>query len=128
MNKEESLQRTGVIVDAAIKVHSTLGPGLLESVYQACLAYELRSRGLQVLTEVQVPIVYGDVVLEEAFRIDLMIDDEVIVEVKAVQALHPAHASQLLTYLRLSRLHVGLLFNFHEPRLRDGIKRVVNNW
>lgn len=128
MEPEEDRRRTGVIVDAAMKVHSELGPGLLESVYRVCLACELRFRGLQVRTEVHVPIVYRDVVLEDALRIDLMIDEQVVVEVKAVQAIHPVHLSQLLTYLRLSKRRIGLLFNFHEPRLKDGIKRVMNGW
>jgi GxxExxY protein len=128
MDRAESVHRTGTIVDAAMKVHSALGPGLLESAYQACLAHELRQRGLQVRTQVVLPLTYGEVVLNEAYRIDLMIDEEVVVAVKAVEALLPVHRFQLLTYLRLSGRRVGLLFNFNEARLRDGIKRMVNDW
>ncbi|MBC7895898.1 MAG: GxxExxY protein [Cytophagaceae bacterium] len=127
MDRLESQRRTGIIIAAAIQVHSTLGPGLLESAYLTCLAYEIRRRGLEVRTQVSLPIMYGELVLDQAYRIDLVVANEIFVEVKAVQAIVPVHHSQLLTYLRLGGKHVGLLINFHEARLRDGIKRIVNN-
>ena len=114
---------TGLIITAAMKVHTVLGPGLLESVYQACLAHELRKQGLRVLTEVELPVVYDGEEIELGFRIDLLVDDLVIVEVKCVDVLHRMHQAQLL---RLSRKQVGLLINFHVPHLRDGIKRMVD--
>jgi GxxExxY protein len=117
---------SGAIVDAAIKVHRCLGPGLLESAYEACLAYELRQRGLKVMVQVGLPIRYGDVELEVGYRIDLLVEDLVIVELKAVEALHPLHQAQVLSYLKLSGLKVGLLINFNVQRLRDGIKRLAN--
>ena len=117
---------TGLIITAAMKVHTVLGPGLLESVYQACLAHELRKQGLRVLTEVELPVVYDGEEIELGFRIDLLVDDLVIVEVKCVDVLHRMHQAQLLSYLRLSRKQVGLLINFHVPHLRDGIKRMVD--
>lgn len=119
---------TGTVVDAAMKVHTALGPGLLESAYQACVAYELRQRGLNVQTEVPVPIVYGDVRLEVGYRIDLLVEESVVVELKAVEKLLPIHEAQLLSYLKLSDNRVGLLINFHVEHLKDGIKRRVNNF
>ena len=117
---------TGHVVDAAMRVHSALGPGLLESAYQACLAHELRKRGLQVLVQIPVPIIYDGVSIELAYRLDLLVDDIVIVELKTVTKLLPIHEAQLLSYLRLGRKPVGLLINFHMMHLRDGIKRMVN--
>jgi GxxExxY protein len=119
-------QVTGLIVTAAMKVHSLLGPGLLESAYQACLAHELRKQRLRVLTEVQLPIVYDGEEIELGYRMDLLVEDLVIVEVKCVEALHRVHHAQLLSYMRLSRRQVGLLINFHVSHLRDGIKRMVD--
>lgn len=115
------------IVDAAMAVHTALGPGLLESAYQASLAYELRCRGLAVDTEVPLPVNYRDIRLEIGYRIDLLVENEVIVEVKSVDAVIPIHQAQLLSYLRLSQKKLGLLINFNVPHLRDGIKRLVNN-
>ena len=115
---------SGQVVDAAMRVHSTLGPGLLESAYRACLAYELRSRGCRVVEELALPIRYHDVYVEAGYRIDLLVDDAVIVELKTVAALLPVHEAQLLSYLRLSALRTGLLINFHVPRLKDGIRRM----
>lgn len=109
-----------------IKVHSLLGPGLLESAYQACLARELTSRNFQVATEVPLPVVYEGQKLEVGYRIDLIVEGRVVVEVKSVEAIHPIHQAQLLTYMRLSRINVGLLINFNVLRLRDGIKRMVS--
>jgi len=117
---------TGVIVNSAMKVHSLLGPGRLESAYQACLAYELRNRNFEVATEVALPVIYEGQKLEVGYRIDLVVEGRVVVEVKSVEAIHPIHQAQLLSYLRLSEIHVGLLINFNVLRLRDGIKRMVD--
>ncbi len=119
---------TGQIVDASIKVHKELGPGLLESAYETCLAYELRRRGLKVETQVIMPIEYHGVKLDAGYRIDLIVEDLVIVELKAVEKLIPIFDAQLLSYLRLSKLQVGLLINFHVLQLKDGLKRMVNNF
>ena len=118
---------TGHIVDAAIRVHSALGPGLLESAYKACLVHELRKRGLTILTEVPVPIVYEGIVVDVGYRMDLLVEDVVIVEVKAVGKLSPVHDAQLLSHLVLSGQKVGLLINFHVRFLKHGIRRMVNN-
>jgi GxxExxY protein len=118
--------RTGQVVDAALRVHSALGPSLLESAYEACLAYELRKRGLQVRTQEPVSIMYEDVRIELAYRVDLIVDGVVLVELKAVSRLLPIHETQLLSYLRLGKYPVGLLLNFHELHMKDGIKRLIN--
>jgi GxxExxY protein len=118
---------SGVIVDVAYKVHTTLGPGLLESVYETVMDVELRRRKLEVRRQVIIPIIYDDgVVLEEGFRADLIVEDKVIVELKSVENLHPVHKKQLLTYLRLADKKVGLLINFNVPLIKDGITRIVN--
>ena len=117
---------SGIIVGAAIEVHKALGPGLLESAYEACLAYELRERGLVVRTQVELPIVYKNVRLEPGYRIDALVDEAVVVELKTVTKLLPVHDAQLLTHLRLSHRRLGLLLNFYVPVMRDGIKRIVN--
>jgi GxxExxY protein len=109
-----------------MKVHSVLGPGLLESAYQACLAHEIRNRGLAVASQVPLPVVYEGHKLEVGYRIDLVVEGRVVVEVKSVEALHPIHEAQLLSYMRLSGLRVGLLINFNVLHLRDGIKRMVD--
>ena len=119
-------QISGIILDAAIAVHTALGPGLLESAYQACLAYELTSRGLRLQTQVPLPIKYRGVCVDAAYRIDLIVEDLVIIEIKAVERLLPIHEAQLLSYLKLSDTHLGLLINFHVLRLKDGYKRIVN--
>lgn len=116
---------TGIIVDAAMKVHSTLGPGLLESAYEVCLTHELRKRELDVMTQVVVPIVYDGVSLEKAYRLDILVEG-VVVEVKTVAKVMPVHHAQLLSYLRLGGHPVGLLLNFQVARMRDGIVRVAN--
>jgi GxxExxY protein len=123
-------QVSGSVVTAAMRVHSLLGPGLLESAYQACLAQELRNRGLLVETQVGLPVVYEGEKLDLGYRIDLLVENLVIVEIKCVEAIHPVHEAQLLSYLRLSRKNVGLLINFHVARLKDGIQRMVDgkNW
>ena len=117
---------TGIIIDAAPAVHSTLGPGLLESAYLACLAQELRARGLKVETQVGLPVIYRGIRVDIGYKIDLVVEGTVVVEVKAISRLLPVHEAQLLSYLRLSDRRVGLLINFHVSRLKDGIKRMVN--
>jgi GxxExxY protein len=118
---------SGTTVDAAIRVHSALGPGLLESAYETCLAYELRERGLLVRTQVALPVVYKTIQMDLAYRIDLLIEESIVVELKTVSKLLPIHEAQLLTYLKLSGHRIGLLLNFHVPLMREGIKRMVNN-
>ena len=125
---QPDVQWTADIVDAAILVHSTLGPGLLESAYVHCLAHELRARGYHIEEEVPIPIVYRGHRLDVGYRVDIIVNATVVVEVKAAARLLPVHQAQLLSYLRLSRLRVGLLINFHEARLKDGIRRMVNDW
>lgn len=119
---------TGQIVDAAIHVHTALGPGLLESAYRICLAIELRKRGLKVLIEIPVSFVYEGVEIENAYKIDMLVNDCVIVETKAVSKLNGIHEAQLLSHLRLADKRVGLPLNFHEAHLRDGIRRMVNKF
>ena len=117
---------TGAVVNSAMKVHTLLGPGLLESAYQACLAHELRSRGFEVAIEVPLPVVYEGHKLEVGYRIDLVVEGRVVVEVKSVEIIHPIHEAQLLSYMRLSGISVGLLINFNVLCLRNGIKRMVD--
>jgi len=114
------------IVDAAFRVHTTLGPGLLESVYHAVLAYELSQRGLRMVSQHPIPVVYGNLRIDTGFRADLIVEDKVIVELKSVEVLAPVHRKQLLTYLRLADKRLGLLINFQVAMIRDGIVRVVN--
>jgi GxxExxY protein len=113
------------IIGAAVDVHRTLGPGLLEQAYSRCLAWELGQRGLKVEREVALPVVYKTVRLDMGYRIDLLVDRAAIVEVKAVERLHPLHHAQLLTYLKLTGLTRGLLLNFCAPTMKDGVHRVV---
>lgn len=115
------------VVDAAIAVHRALGPGLLESVYEQCLAHELGLRGVEARRQVAVPVSYRDLRLESGFRLDLLVAGTVIVEVKAVELLLPVHTAQILTYLKLARLPIGLLINFNVPMLKDGIRRFVRS-
>lgn len=127
MPPRELLNRiTGEIVDAAIHIHRQLGPGLLESVYEAALTYELRKRGWRVETQHPIPVCWEDVRLEIGFRADLVVERLAFVEVKSVDAIAPVHKKQLLTYLRLTDTRVGLLINFNVELLKDGIKRIVN--
>ena len=114
------------IVDAAFRIHTTIGPGLLESVYETLLSYELGRRGLGTLRQQPIPVVYEGIRIEAGFRADLIVEDKVIVEIKSVEALAPVHKKQLLTYLRLADKRLGLLINFHVPLIRDGITRIVN--
>ena len=113
------------VVDAGLKVHRALGPGLLEAAYEHCLAYELEGRGLPVERQLPLPIVYEGLRLEGAYRLDLLVGRSVIVEVKAVEALSRLHEAQLLTYLKLSRLRLGYLMNFNAVQLRQGLRRFV---
>lgn len=114
------------IVDAAYKIHCALGPGLLESAYLAILAYELRRRGLTVDTERELPVTYDRVHISVGFRIDMIVEEKVIVELKSVEKVSPVHKKQLLTYLRLADKRLGLLINFGEAYIRDGIHRIAN--
>jgi len=115
-----------LIVPAAMKVHSALGAGLLENGYEACLAYELAKRGLMVERQVSMPVVYESVRLDVGYRIDLLLGQKVVVEIKAVDRVIPAHLAQILTYLKLGGFKLGFLLKFNVPHMRDGIKRVVN--
>ena len=119
---------TREIIGAAIKVHRALGPGLLESAYEACLAYELQSLGMKIERQKSVPLIYDDVKLDCGFRADLVVENRVIVETKCKDVLHPVDDAQLLSHLRLLNIPVGLLINFHVVILKNGIKRLVNNY
>lgn len=116
------------IIHASIKVHSTLGPGLLESAYQKCLTYELRQIGHDVNCEVTLPIRYGPIRIDAGYRLDMLIDDSVIVENKTVEALSPIHEAQLFTYLKIKKLQLGYLLNWNVPLMKQGIKRMINNY
>lgn len=119
---------TQSIIGAAIEVHRRLGPGLLESAYRVCLAYELRKRGFEVEEEKPISVVYDEIKLECGFRADLIVNNLVVVELKAKTSIHPVDKAQTLSHLRLTGLHVGLLMNFHDVKLVDGIHRIVNNY
>ncbi len=116
------------IIGAAIEVHRRLGPGLLESAYETCLAYELRQNGFKVEMQKPLPLVYRDVKLDCGYRLDLVVEDSIVVEIKAIDQLAPIHDAQLLSYLRLSGKRVGLLINFHVRVLKSGLKRIVNDF
>ena len=116
------------ILGCAIKVHSALGPGLLESTYEVCLVHELSKAGLTVARQVALPVVYDNMELDAGYRIDLLVSDIVILELKVVEKLLPIHTAQLLSYLKLSKRKLGYLLNFNSVHMRDGIKRVVNNF
>ena len=117
---------TDVIINSAIEVHKALGPGLLESAYEACLAYELRNRGLQVESQKPLPLTYKDITLDCGYRIDLVVDNIVLVELKAVDAISPIHQAQVLSCLKLSGIKVGLLMNFNVKLLKNGLHRFIN--
>jgi GxxExxY protein len=119
-------QVSGAIISSAMHVHSVLGPGLLESAYQGCLAHELKKRGFEVASQVGLPVIFDGEKIELGYRIDLIVENLVIVEVKSVEAIHPVYQAQLLSYMRLSGIGVGLLINFYVLHLRDGIKRMVD--
>ena len=114
---------TGAIVDESLRIHRDLGPGLLESVYEACLCVELRKRGIRYKSQAPIPLVYEGVAIEAGLRLDLLVEGSIVLEVKSVERLLPVHQSQLLTYLKLADLHLGLLINFNVRHLRDGIRR-----
>ncbi len=117
---------TRTIIGAAMKVHSTLGPGLLESAYEACLLFELHDAGLKAESQVPLPVIYKGVRIDLGYRLDLVVEDSVIVELKSVEAIEPVHKAQLLSYLKLSARHVGLIINFNVVHLKDGIQRLVS--
>ena len=114
------------VLDAAFKVHTALGPGLLESVYEACLAYEIRKSGIKVETQVALPVIYEGVQVDAGLRMDMLIEKCVIVELKSVDTLIPVYEAQLLTYLKLKKIRLGYLISFNVPHLRDGFKRMVS--
>ena len=126
--KKRINQVTEQIIGAAIQVHRTLGPGLLELAYEACLVYELQQRGLNYEQQKPLPLVYQGVKLDCGYRLDILVERMVIVELKAVEQLHPIHEAQLLSYLKLANCRVGLLLNFNVTLLKNGIKRLVNNF
>jgi GxxExxY protein len=116
-----------IVFDAALKVHQNLGPGLLESAYEECLYYELKKTGLSVQKQKSLPLIYEDVKLEVGYRVDIMLENKLIVEVKAVDAFNDVHLAKVLTYLKLSNCKLGMLINFNVALIKNGIKRVVNN-
>ena len=116
---------TTIVLGAALQVHKALGPGLLESAYEECLTRELEIRELSVKRQVPIPVVYKDIRLECGYRLDLLVEDQIIVEVKSVEALAPVHEAQMLTYLRFGRKHLGLLINFNVKLLKDGMRRFI---
>jgi GxxExxY protein len=119
---------SGEVIGSAIEVHRVLGPGLLESAYEECLAWELEHRGLKVKRQVAIPVRYKELSIAEGYRIDMLVNDMVILELKCVDALQPIHAAQVLTYLKMTGLKLGLLLNFRVDVMRKGIKRIVNNF
>jgi GxxExxY protein len=119
-------QLTQIIIGCAIDVHRQLGPGLLESAYQECLLYELEQYGLDIKREVPMPIVYKEVKLNHGYRIDLLVENKIVIELKAVECLNEVHLAQTLTYLRLGKFKLGLILNFHTAVLKKGIRRVIN--
>ena len=116
------------VVDAAFKVHSSLGPGLLESAYETCLAHELTKRGYRVERQKAQPVIYDGLEIEVGYRLDLLVEDLIIIELKAVEQLAPIHQAQLLTYLKLSSKQLGFLMNFNVPLIKDGIRRIANHF
>lgn len=119
---------SNIVIGAAIEVHKTLGPGLLESVYEECLKTELQSKGVQVECQVSLPLIYKGMVTSKEFRLDMLVEDELIIELKAVDEIKEVHEFQLLTYLKLTNKGMGLLVNFNVPLLKDGIRRKINGY
>jgi iron complex transport system substrate-binding protein len=119
---------TGIIIQESIKIHTDLGPGLLESVYEELLAYRLNKRGLIIKRQTPIPLFYEAIKMDIGFRSDLIVNDKVIVEIKSIETISPVHPKILLTYLKLTGITVGLLINFNEAILKNGIKRIVNNY
>jgi GxxExxY protein len=128
MNKEQINKLSGIILDSSIEVHKILGPGLLESVYEICLCKEFDLRAVRYKRQVTLPIEYKGEELDADFRIDILVEDEIIIELKSVEILHPVFEAQLLTYLKLADKRLGLLINFNVPRLIDGFKRMINGY
>ena len=128
MDADELNHISYLIIQAGIEVHKTLGPGLLESVYRRCMLYELDARNLTVKTQMRVPIRYKHLILEGFYQLDLLVNEAVVVELKAVEAVHPVHRAQVLSYLRLMDKQLGLLINFHVERLVLGVDRIVNKF
>jgi len=127
--KTEPLDRlTEKIIGCAIEVHKSVGPGLLESAYEECRCFELASAGLEFRRQVSLPVVYKEIKLDCGYRLDIIVEDQVIIEIKAVERLAPIHEAQLLSYLRMLDRRVGLILNFHSTILKNGIKRIVNNY
>jgi GxxExxY protein len=124
---EEVDRLAALVVDACIKIHKSVGPGLLESVYERILAYELEQRGCQVARQVSIPVAYDEMTFDEGFRADLLVNDLLIIELKSIEKLLPVHKKQVLTYLRLTKLPLGLLVNFGEELMKTGIHRIINN-
>jgi GxxExxY protein len=124
----ETNEITGVIVDTAINIHKKLGPGLLESVYQVILEYELTKRGLHVEREKPIPVIWDNIRMDLGFRADLVVEGKVLVELKSVEETAPVHAKQVLTYLKISGMRVGLLINFGAALLKDGIQRIISGY
>ena len=122
----ETEKAAKAVLDAAFTVHSNLGPGLLESVYETCLAHELRIQGSAVQVQITLPVVYADIRIDTGYRLDMLIDNRVIVEIKSVEQILPVHQAQILTYLKLSGYRLAFLINFNVRHLRDGIQRFVN--
>jgi len=118
---------SGKVIGASIEVHRHLGPGLLESAYQQCLIFELEQQGLKVATEVILPLIYKGQHLEHGYRIDLLVEDQLVVELKAVDNLMPINVAQILSYLKMGNYKLGLLINFNVPQLKQGVKRIINN-
>ena len=125
---EEMNTLTGTIIGAAIEAHRILGPGLLESAYEACLAFELKEQGLKIDRQIELPLIYKNLYLDCGYRLDLLVNDAVVVEIKAITTIAPIHLAQLTSYLKLTKCRVGLLINFNVTMLRDGITRIVNNF
>ena len=124
----ETNEITGIIIEEGIRIHSELGPGLFESVYEEILSYRLIKRNFKISRQVPIPVYYEEIKMEIGFRADLIVGDLVIVEIKSIETVSPVHYKQLLTYLKLTELKVGLLINFNEELLKNGIKRIVNNF
>lgn len=127
LEKDELNNLSGIILDSALRVHREIGPGLLESVYQECLVLELRNRGVRVEREVQVKLQYLNTPIDKEYRIDLLVEDEIILELKSVETILKVHEAQVVSYLRLSKKRLGFLINFNVPLIKDGFKRFVNH-
>lgn len=128
MNKEQREYKEHLrkqIVDIAFQIHKALGPGLLKKVYESCFCYELTKRGISYITQKKIPIVYDDLTIDEGLRIDILVDDLIIIELKAQENYHPVWEAQLLSYLKLTNKRLGYILNFHVPLMKDGIKRMI---